>query len=295
MEYKDYYKVLGVDRNAGADEIKKKYRKLAVQYHPDKNQGNKAAEEKFKTITEAYEVIGDAEKRKKYDELGSNWKQYEQSGFGGYSRPQGMDFNDVFEGGSGFSDFFEAFFGSGFTSDTGRQHHATARKGRDIEAAARLTLRDAFFGTELMLKTGQSSIKVPVKPGVKNGQILRLKGKGNPGRNGGKPGDLLLRISVDNDPHFERDGDDLRTTAAMDFYTAVLGGKIKLTTMEGELMIPVKPGTQSGTVLRLRSKGMPVFGSNERGNLLVKLHLVLPEPMSEREIEFIRQARSAAN
>lgn len=294
MEYKDYYKVLGVDRNADAAEIKKKYRKLAVQYHPDKNQGDKAAEEKFKAITEAYEVLGDAEKRKKYDELGNNWQQYEQAGFRGYSRQQGVNFDEVFGGNSGFSDFFETFFGAGFMNDSGRQQHTAARKGRDIEASARISLRDAFFGTEIMLKTNLSAIKVPLKPGLRNGQVLRVKGKGNPGRNGGNPGDLRIKISIENDPVFEREGDDLRTTASVDIYTAILGGKIIISTFEGDLMVPVNPGTQQGVLLRLRGKGMPVFGSNDRGNLLVKVNINLPESMNEREIEYIRKAREAS-
>lgn len=293
MEYKDYYKVLGVEKSASAEDIKKKYRKLAVQHHPDKNPGNKQSEEKFKTITEAYQVLGDKEKRKKYDELGSNWKQYEQGGFSGFDfgqsgrRRQQADFSEAYGEGDGFSDFFEAFFGgSGFRQQT----RNIVRKGQDIHANTQLTLHEAFHGTVRMLQIHDSSIKVPIKPGVRDGQVLRLKGKGQQGRNGGESGDLLIKIEVLPDSLYKRSENDISMNADIDFYTAILGGKLTLQTMKGKISIPMKGGSQSGSVLRLKGMGMPVYGKNETGNLLVKLQIVLPE-LHKEEIELIRKAK----
>jgi len=187
MEYKDYYKILGVDKKASQAEIKKAYRKLAVKHHPDKNQGNKASEEKFKELNEAYEVLGDPEKRKKYDSLGANWKQYEQGGFdpsqygGGGFHYQG-DMSDIF-GGSGFSDFFNSFFG-GMGGGSSRSYHRrpVARKGQDYKVDTTLTLEEVYHGTTRMLDLGGKKIKMNIKPGVRNGQKLRVKGKGGKGQ-----------------------------------------------------------------------------------------------------------------
>ncbi len=201
MEYKDYYKVLGVDRSAKQDEIKKAYRKLAVKYHPDKNPGDKAAEEKFKEISEAYQVLGNEESRKKYDELGANWKQYENMGYGGQGF-QGFD-GQGFEGfsGSGFSDFFDMFFGGqggGFDFSNiggfggGRRSRSRAMKGQDLTASIDMTLREAYSGSQRMFKIGGETIKISIKPGVKDGQTLRVKGKGHPG--GKEAWDVCLKM-----------------------------------------------------------------------------------------------------
>ncbi|MDP2237572.1 MAG: J domain-containing protein [Bacteroidales bacterium] len=293
MEYKDYYKVLGVDKNASADEIKKKYRKLAVQYHPDKNQGNKASEEKFKTVAEAYEVLGDPAKRKKYDELGSNWKQYEQAGFSGNNsdRPGfggGQErYEEFFGGSSGFSDFFDAFFGgSGFN----QQARTAAKRGRDLNVATQLSLKEAYEGTARLLQTGESTIKVPIKPGVQDGQVLRLRGKGQKGMHGGADGDLLIKIELLPDKVFTRNGDDLLMNVDIDFYTAVLGGTIIIQTLDSKKNIPIKAETQNGSVLRLKGLGMPVFGKNEHGNLLVKVNIIIPEKISQEEKALIAKA-----
>ncbi|MCE1202605.1 MAG: J domain-containing protein [Bacteroidia bacterium] len=299
MEYKDYYKILGVDKSAGTDEIKKQYRKLAKQYHPDKNPGDKAAEERFKSISEAYEVLSDAEKRKKYDELGANWKQYEHafSGAGpSYRKGQGQsefggDFGSFFGGSSGFSDFFEAFFGSGFQgfgSQTPKQ-----RKGSNLSAAMEISLGEAWSGTTRLIRVGEQTLKVPVKPGVKDGQVLRLKGKGYPGQNGGESGDLLITVNILPDSTFERRDDDLMAELAVDFYTAALGGKVSFQTLKGPVNVPVPAGTQSGAILRLKGLGMPKAGSaGNYGNLLLKVKIVLPEFMSHEEKQLLAQARS---
>ena len=290
MEYKDYYKVLGVERSATQDAIKKAYRKLAVKYHPDKNPGDKAAEEKFKEISEAYQVLGNEESRKKYDELGANWKQYENMGYGGQGF-QGFD-GQGFEGfsGSGFSDFFDMFFG-GFSS--GRRGRTRAMKGQDLTATLDMTLREAYFGSQRMFKIGGETIKISIKPGVKDGQTLRVKGKGHPGVNGGENGDLLLKINIAQDPVYQRDGDDLIRNINIDIYTAILGGKMEIDTMKGNVNVPIKPQTQNNSMLRLKGLGMPHYGKEGNGSLLLKVQLVLPNHFSEKELDLIKQAKEA--
>ena len=300
MEYKDYYKVLGVERSATQDEIKKAYRKLAVKYHPDKNPGDKAAEEKFKEISEAYQVLGNEDSRKKYDELGANWKQYENMGYGG----QGFQGFEGFQGfgGSGFSDFFDAFFGGnggGFEFSNiggfggGRRSRTRAMKGQDLDASIDLTLREAYSGSQRIINIGHETIKISIKPGVKSGQTLRVKGKGNPGINGGENGDLLMKINILQDPVYQRDGDDLVRTVNVDVYTAILGGKVEIDTMKGTVNVPIKPQTQNGNVLRLKGLGMPHYGKEGSGALLLKVQLVLPNHFSDKEIDLIRQAKES--
>lgn len=305
MEYKDYYKVLGVGRSATQDEIKKAFRKLAVKYHPDKNPGDKAAEEKFKEITEAYEVLGKEDSRKKYDELGANWKQYENAGFGGRGGFQG--FGGQGFGASGFSDFFDMFFGGqggrggfdfgnigGFGNFGGRRGRSRAMKGQDMSASLNLTLREAYFGSQRLINIGSQTIKVSIKPGVKDGQTLRVKGKGNPGINGGENGDLLMKINIAKDSEYQRDDDDLIKNINVDVYTAILGGKIAVETMKGTVNVPIKPQTQNNSVLRLKGLGMPHYGQEGEGVLLLKVQLSLPEKFSEKELELIRQAEMLA-
>ncbi|MCK9451858.1 MAG: DnaJ domain-containing protein [Bacteroidales bacterium] len=300
MEYKDYYKVLGVERNATADQIKKAYRKLAIKYHPDKNPDNKQAEDRFKEISEAYEVIGNAEKRKKYDELGANWKQYEQQGFDGFggggrrysSRGGQADFGEFFGGGQGgFSDFFEAFFGgSGFTSGGAKSRSRVRPKGQDLTAELHLSLSEAYHGVERMIQLGEQRIRLKIKAGVRQGQTLRMKGKGQQSPYGGEPGDLLIKIHITQQADIQRDGDDLIQELPVDIYTAILGGKVKLNTLKGEVQVPVKAGIQSNATLRLKGLGMPVYGKTETGNLLLKVVLKLPEKISGEELKLIQKA-----
>jgi len=290
MEYKDYYKVLGVERSATQDEIKKAYRKLALKYHPDKNQGDKAAEEKFKEVSEAYEVLGKPESRKKYDELGANWKQYENfQGYGGRGGFQGFDSQDF--SGSDFSEFFNMFFGKmGGFSGFGHRGRSRAMRGQDLSASLNLTLREAYSGSQRLINIGNQTIKVSIKPGVKDGQTLRVKGKGNPGVNGGENGDLLMKINIAKDNEYQRDGDDLSKTINVDIYTAILGGKIAVETMKGIVNVPIKPQTQNNSVLRLKGLGMPHYGAEGEGALLLKIQLVLPNDISQKEIELIKEA-----
>ena len=305
MEYKDYYKVLGVERSATQDEIKKAYRKLAVKYHPDKNAGDKKAEEKFKEISEAYQVLGNADSRKKYDELGSNWKQYENAGYGGRQGYGYQDFGGRSDfggfGGSGFSDFFEMFFGGqggggGFNfEDLGgsrRSRQTRSMKGEDLTATLNLTLLEAYQGTQRLLNIGEQTIKINIKAGAKDGQVLRIKGKGNPGRNGGENGDVLLKIMIVNDPVYQRDGDDLVRTVNVDVYTAILGGKIEIDTLKGPVNVPIKAQTQNNSTLRLKGLGMPHYGKDGFGYLLLKVQLVLPNHFSDKELELIKEANA---
>lgn len=295
MDYKDYYKVLGVERSASQDEIKKAYRKLAVKYHPDKNPDDKVAEEKFKEISEAYQVLGNADTRKKYDELGANWKQYENSGFSGFGGG-GQGFNA-----SGFSDFFDMFFGGqggagfdirDFMGGMGGGRRSTRpAKGSDLNATINMTLLEAYQGSQRMIDLGGNTIKITIKPGVRDGQVLRIKGKGNLGRNGGDNGDLLIKVSITNDHIYQRDGDDLIRNINVDVYTAILGGKITVTTLKGDVNVPIKPQTQNNSTLRLKGMGMPHYDKEGAGALLLKVQLLLPEHFSQKELELIKEAK----
>ena len=309
MEYKDYYKTLGVSKTATQDEIKKAFRKLAVKYHPDKNKGNKEAEDKFKEINEANEVLSDPEKRKKYNELGENWKYYEQSGnAGGFDWSQYAnqgnqgntrysyegEFGDAF-GNTGFSDFFETLFGGrrGFSEGSQRGRKSARRatlKGEDLNAELSITLEDAYKGAEKLFDLSGQSIKLKIKPGISDGQILKLTGKGNPGYSGGASGDLLLKIHVLHDPLFERKGNDLYTELRVNLYTAVLGGKASLRTFKGTINVNIPKESQNSKVLRLQGMGMPVYGkSGQSGDLYAKITIEIPTNLTVKEEKLFKE------
>ncbi|MFO8129438.1 MAG: J domain-containing protein [Bacteroidales bacterium] len=305
MEYKDYYKILGVDKNATQDDIKKAYRKMAMKYHPDKNPGNSVAEEKFKEVSEAYEIIGKPENRKKYDELGANWKQYEQAGAyanqsgAGRARTGGfgqfMDYDDLFGGAGGFSDFFETFFGGdAFRSRQGGRsdQREWASPGQDYEARLDIDLNQAYFGTAAMFELNGQKIKINIKPGVRNGQILRVRGKGGAGAGGGKRGHLYIKVRVKPDRMFERKGNDLHTRMDVDLYTAILGGKSTLQTMDRTLSVTLPPETKNGHVFRIKGKGMPVYGKKDTyGDLYARVNILIPGNLSEKEKELFRKLK----
>lgn len=301
MEYKDYYKILGVDKKASAADIKKAYRKLAVKYHPDKNPDDKLAEEKFKELNEAYEVLGDDEKRKKYDEFGENWKYYEQAGRnggsdfdwgrwrasqGGRQQQQYEDMEGMFGEGGQFSDFFEHLFGGGFRS-RGQQGRARSRRGADLQATMQVSLDDVYTGATKQIEVNGQKLNLKIKPGTYNGQVLRLKGKGRPGQNGAEAGDLLIEIGIAADARYELKGKDVYMDVPLDMYTAVMGGKLQVAVPGSPLQLTVPAGTDSGRLFRLRGKGIPApEGSGDvAGDLYVKVMISVPKNLSEQEKE----------
>ncbi len=305
MDYKDYYSILGVSKTAGQDEIKKAYRKLAVKYHPDKNQGNKDAEEHFKEVGEAYEVLKDPEKRKKYDQLGSNWKQYQETGGAGYGFSgftggnQGRqhfyyegDPGDLFgHEGNDFSDFFNAFFGNAGGRSSGFERDLSY-KGQDFRAEMDISLSEAYLGTSRILNVEGEKLRISTKPGAYDGQELRIRGKGGSGVNRGERGDIYIKVKVLPDVNYRREGNDLVLNRDVDLYTAVLGGRIAVETFAGRLNVPVPRGSQRGRKLRLKGKGMPVYGkSGAYGDLYVVLNVKTPENLSSEEIRLFERLK----
>jgi curved DNA-binding protein len=302
MDFKDYYKILGVERNAAAEEIKKAYRKLAIKYHPDKNPGNKQAEEKFKEMNEANEVLSDPEKRKKYDALGANWNQHQQQQGGqqegfdwskwsnaGSGRTRYSSQGGSFEGEGNFSDFFESIFGG---SDF-RTSHKTPKKGHDYQVDAEISLEEAYTGTSRRMEVKGKTLSIKIRPGVKDEQVLRLSGKGGAGNNGGQAGDIYITVRIPVDPLFIRKENDLHCNAPVELYTAVLGAKQVIRTMKGIIRIDIPAGTDNGKVFRLKGMGMPVFGKpGEFGDLYAKTAIIMPKDLTEKEIELFKELAS---
>jgi len=289
MEYRDYYKILGVPKSATTDDIKKAFRKLAVKHHPDKNPGDKSAEDKFKEISEANDVLSDPEKRKKYDEVGADWKNYEQMHRqnGNRQRQQRTTYQTGSEG--GFSDFFESIFGGGYGESFGGGR-TVKQKGQDLEGKITISLEEAYSGTSRRISVGDNVLEIKIKPGVKDGDILRLKGKGGSGRGGGHAGDVLITTNIATNSVFERKGDDLYRDIKVDLYTVILGDKINVDTMKGKLQVSIKAGTQNGASLRLKGMGMPIQTSiGSFGDLYVKVNVMLPTNLSDKELEIFKQ------
>jgi len=300
MEYKDYYKVLGVDKKASQDDIKKAYRKLAVKFHPDKNPGDKKAEEKFKEINEANDVLGDPEKRKKYDDLGENWQAYQQGGFpndfgqrrGGRQQGQSQQY---YSGDDGqFSDFFESIFGSGSGgfgggfSSGGKSSRSRAMKGEDYQAETTITLEEAFHGTSRQINLPDQKLSMKLKAGIEEGQILRMKDKGGPGRNGGPNGDLFITVHIMPNQQFERKGNDLYFDQPLDAFTAILGGKLSAQGLDKAVSIKIPAGTDSNKVFRLKGMGMPIYSDPEqRGDGYVRVIITVPKNLSEQDKEVL--------
>jgi curved DNA-binding protein len=316
MEYRDYYQTLGVNKGAKPEEIKKAYRKLARKYHPDMNPGDKSAEEKFKQINEAYEVLSDVEKRKKYDQFGAQWQQYERSGgrpedfdwsqwsarpgqSGGYTRTVSQEeFQQMFGGGlGGFSDFFEMLFGDmgmgGSSFERGQPFQTQVGRGaQDSTQSVQISLEEAFKGTQRSMQWEDGRrIEAKIPPGVHTGSRVRLSGQGPRGR-GGKAGDLYLKIEVLPNARFKREGDDLKVSAPVDLYTAVLGGKAKVSTLDKTVELTIPAGTDNGKVFRLRGLGMPKLRSpKERGDLYASVEVKLPKELNAQEKKLFEQLR----
>ncbi len=293
MEYKDYYKILGIDKKASPDEVKKAFRGMAVKYHPDKNPGNKEAEEKFKQANEANEVLSNPDKRKQYDELGENWQNA-----GSQNRPnQGNPFGSNrggqqqyggFSGGNeaDFSEFFEQFFGR----KAGTSGQPRARKGGDYETEMEISLTEAYSGTSRIIQLENEKLRVTTKPGSYTDQLLRIKNKGAAGSTSELRGDLYVRIRVKPDAVYQRKGDDLYKTETVQLLTAVLGGEIIVNTMSGSVKIPITVGTQNDKTIRLKGKGMPVYEkAGQFGDLYITLKVLIPEKLSEKQRELYEQ------
>jgi curved DNA-binding protein len=293
MEFIDYYKVLGLSKSAGTDEIKKAYRKLARKFHPDLNPDDPEAQRRFQEVNEAHEVLSDPEKRKKYDKYGKDWKQAEAfehagagagrgfSGFGPGQSAEGFEgFSEGF-GSSGFSEFFEHLFGGSY----GGQRGADVRfKGQDLKASVQLPLRDAFTTHKRTLDVNGKKIRITVHAGIEDGQTIKIKGYGQPGMNGGPPGDLYLTFQLLPDSIFKRVGKHVYKDVHIDLYTAVLGGEITVDTMDSKVKLKVKPGTQNGSKVKLKGKGFPAYkGKGDPGDLYLTYNVSIPSSLTEKE------------
>ncbi len=301
MAYIDYYKVLGVDKNASESDIKKAYRKLARKYHPDLNPNNKDAEKKFKELNEANEVLSNPENRKKYDKYGEHWEHadeiekqraqqqaygnagggYDFSGFGGFGG-SGYDQSD-------YSDFFQSMFGGGFSGASGQRRNVKY-KGQDIQAQLHLGLRDVYTTQKHTINVNGKKIRITIPAGVQDGQTIRVKGLGGPGVNGGPKGDLYITFKIDNDSQFKRVGNDLYTKTDIDLTTAVLGGETMVDTMTGKVKLKVKPGTQCDTKVRLKGKGFPIYKQEGKfGDLYVTFKVKIPTNLTAQQKELFEQ------
>jgi curved DNA-binding protein len=313
MDYKDYYEILGVPPNAELKVIKQTYRQLARKLHPDVNPGNKEAEEKFKTINEAYQVLSDAEQRKKYDELRAQYQQWQQTGgrqqefdWQNWSAQPGKgvhvqyaspeDMGDLFGSASPYSDFFTNIFGQAHRSGGGnrRSTSPSPRRGRDVEYEVDLTLDEAFHGAERLLEIDGHRIKAGIPPGVHTGSRVRLASQGEPGFYNGPAGDLYLIVHILPNETFEREGDNLYLDVPVDIFTAIVGGEIRIPSLERPLILTIPPRTNANRSFRLRGKGMPHLGDpKRRGDLFALVRLVLPDSLSDQEVKSIHEMASA--
>ena len=287
MDFIDYYKILELDKSASEGDIKKAYRRLARKYHPDLNPQNSAAKLKFQQVNEANEVLSDAEKRKKYDTYGKDWKHAEEfEKTGQQQRPRSTGGPESYSG-QDFSDFFESMFGGESGSRTSGQ---VRFRGQDFNAELHLDLRDVSKTHKQTLTVNGKNIRLTIPAGVENGQTIKVPGHGGPGVNGGPAGDLFITFSITNQTKFKREGNNLHTEVELDLYTAVLGGDITLDTLDGQVRLTVKPETQNGAKVKLKGKGFPVYKKEgEFGDLFIVYQLRLPTNLSEQEKQLFMQ------
>jgi len=310
MDYKDYYKILGVERKASTDEIKRAYRKLAMQYHPDRNPGNKRAEERFKEINEAYQVLSDSQKRSRYDQLGDSYSHWQRSGApGGFDwsqwfTPEGRGFSgqpgsggpsvqygnldDLFGDGT-FSDFFRTIFGGmdigAAPRGRGRQHTTPA-----LQQAVTISLREAYSGTTRQIKMDHRRIEVKIPAGARSGTKVRVAG-GVPAGPGSQAGDLYLVLEVAADPNFERQGNDLHTQIGVNVFTAMLGGEVQVDTLSGKVILTIPPGTQPEQIFRLAGRGMPQLKNPQvKGDLFVRVKVQVPRQLNAKQKALLEEA-----
>ncbi|MBT8289596.1 MAG: J domain-containing protein [Muriicola sp.] len=282
MNFIDYYKILGVSKNASQADIKKAYRKLARKYHPDVNPGDKEAERKFKEINEAHEVLSNSENRAKYDEYGKDWQHAEafEKAKQEQARYQSSQATHESFSEDDFSDFFSAMFGG----KTGRRSSSMQFRGQDLNAELELSLEDVYRTHKRTLTVNERKIRLTIPAGVRNGQVIKIKNHGAEGINGGPRGDLHIRFSIWNNTKFRRDGDNLYTTVKLDLYKALLGGEILINTFDGKVKLNVKPETPNGTQVKLKGKGFPVYKKEGKyGDLFITYEIQLPENLSSRE------------
>ena len=313
MSYIDYYKILGVDKNASQDDVKKAFRKLARKYHPDLNPNDPSAKDKFQEINEANEVLSDPEKRKKYDEYGEHWKHADEfeaqkkarqhagaggGGFSGFGGDGGSYWyssdGEGFSGGDarGFSDFFESMFGHRGGGGRG----GSGFRGQDFNAELHLSLRDAAQTHKQVLNVNGKQVRITIPAGVADGQVIKLKGYGGEGINGGPAGDLYITFRIAEDPVFKRLGDDLYVDVEVDLYTAVLGGEKVVDTLEGKVKLKIKPETQNGTKVRLKGKGFPIYKKEGQfGDLIVTYSVKIPTSLTDRQKELFRELQQSMN
>lgn len=296
MAFIDYYKTMGVEKTATAKEIKSAFRKLARKHHPDVNQGSKDSEQKFKEINEAYQVLQDTEKRKKYDKYGENWEGGEaqeqaqrQHNSQRQSQQQSSQQNYSQQD---YSDFFGSMFGGGGASSSGYER-STKFKGQDYNAELHLNLKDVYTAQKQVLTVNNAKIRLTIPAGVEDGQVIKISGKGAAGMNGGPNGDLYLQFIIKNDTAFKRVGNDLYQTVDLDLYTAILGGEITVDTFDGKVKLKVKPETENETKVKLKGKGFPLYKTEDKfGDLIISYHITTPTNLSEEEIKLFKELQN---
>jgi curved DNA-binding protein len=291
MDFIDYYKVLGIDKSASPDDIKKAYRKLARKHHPDLNPNNKEANKLFQQINEANEVLSDSENRKKYDKYGKDWKhgeeyekaqkaQSQQGNYAGQNYQGGQNEED-------FSDFFSSMFGGSRGAGGGRQ---TKFRGQDFNAELHLNLIDAIKTHQQTLAVNGKNIRITIPAGIENGQTIKISGHGSPGNNGGPNGDLYITFSITNNSNFKREGNNLYSTVDLDLYAAVLGGEITIDTLDGKVKLKINPETQQGTKVKLKGKGFPIYKQEGQfGDLYITYSIKIPTNLTEKQKELFTE------
>jgi curved DNA-binding protein len=318
MNFKDYYKILEVEKTASQDEVKKSFRKLAAKYHPDKQGGD---ESKFKDISEAYEVLGDKQKRTKYDNLGSSYENFRSGGgssadfdwsnwySGGRNRKSGKTVSDFFNQGGSMSDFFDKIFGQTYSKQGAYGNTGSAYQepydnssygfeekvdGKDFTKDLTISIQDAFKGIKKRLKVNGESIEVNIKPGIKDKQVLKIPKKGYKGKFGGKDGDLLINVNIQDDDRVERINNDLHITSDINIYEALLGGEKKIETFVGKFNLKIAPNTQQGKKLKLSNQGMPLYNNNDiRGDLYIKFNILMPEKLTDKQRDLLIKMKDA--
>lgn len=308
MTYKDYYKILGISKTATESEIKSAFRNKAREFHPDKNKGNKVAEEKFKEVSEAYEVLKDKDKRSKYDNLGSSYNRFRQDGgrdndfdWSNWANQQrssrkGKTVGDFFNTGGNMSDFFEKIFGSTYKSNPFTGTHKEPEKGKDHKTEITISLAETYKGVKRRLKVNNESIEINIKPGVEDNQTLKLSEKGHVSFDGGRNGDLIITIKVEEDKVYKRNLDNLEVSVDVPLYTAVLGGEISINTLSGQIKLNIPPESQQGKKLKLKGLGMPIYKSPKKyGDLYAILNIKLPTKLSDEEKDLFKKLSAFRN